>query len=476
MPERKPNPVLPLNELTAITSLDGRYRKDVVELAPYVSEFNIIRTRIEVETKYLMALSDVGVVRPLTRQEKKKLLSFGGNLSLEDAQRIKEIEDKTVHDVKAMELAFKDTMQGTSLEDLTEMVHFGLTSEDVNNLTYRLILKRTTHDIIIPTLDLLVDDFVERADEYKGDPMLARSHGQGAVGTTVGHEFAVFARRLNNQVRKLENQTLEAKLNGAVGGFNSLKDAYPNIDWIKFAQNFVKSLGFKPNLITTQIAPYDDMVETFQNYSRINGILLSFDQDIWRYISDHWFAQKKEKETAAGSSTMPQKINPIRFENSEGNLGKANALFAFFASKLPVSRLQRDLSDSTVIRDMGAPLGWSLLAYKNTRTGLKNAFPNTDFMEEELNNDWSILAEPAQTRMRTYGVEDPYSLMRDKTQGKVITEGEWKEIIDELPINDEQKNDLGQLTPSNYIGEAVTLTEMAIDEIRSSRKKTKKAA
>lgn len=465
----KPTP-LPLTELTAITTLDGRYRKDVVELAPYVSEFNIIRTRVEVEAKYLVALSDIGVIRPLKVDESKKLNSFGGEISLEDAEKIKKIEDETDHDVKAMERAFRTMLKGTSLEDLTESVHLGLTSEDINNLTYRLVLKRASDDIIIPVLDALTDELVTRADKYKTTPMLARTHGQAAVPTTLGHEFAVFARRLNKEVRTLEESTLEGKLNGAVGNFNALKDRYPNIDWISFAENFVRSFGFDPNLTTTQIAPYEDMIKDFQTFSRLNNVILDFDQDVWRYISDHWFAQEVKKGEV-GSSAMPQKVNPIRFENSEGNLGKANAMFEFFARDLAISRLQRDLSDSTVIREMGAPLGWALLAYKNTLRGLGRIWPNVDLIARVLNEDWSILSEPAQTRMRTYGVEDPYTLMKDLTRGKQLSKDEWIDLIKQLPISKEQREDMKKLTPQNYIGDAVKLTERTIEEIKSSRKK-----
>ncbi len=465
---RPVQPPLPLTELTALTILDGRNRKDVAELAPYVSEFNIIRTRMEVEAKYLIALSSVGVVRPLTETETQRLYSFGGDLSLEDAQKIKTIEDKTEHDVKAMETVFKEILAESSLEDLTEMVHMGLTSEDINNLTYRLIFRRTCDDVIIPTLDGAVDTLVEHAEKYKGTPMLARTHGQGAVPTTLGHEFAVFARRINRQVRLLEQLTLEGKLNGAVGGFNSLKDAYPDVEWIKFAQDFVSSLGFNPNLITTQIAPYEDLIEGFQNITRINGIFLDFDQDCWRYISDAWFAQ--EIKGTVGSSTMSQKINPIRFENSEGNLGKSTAMLEFFARKLPASRLQRDLSDSTVIRDMGAPLGWGLLAYKNSMVGLSRVWPDLDVLAKALDADWSVLAEPAQTRMRTYGVEDPYTLMKNLTQGKSFNKEDWSALIDGLPMTDEQKADFKKVTPQNYTGDALKLTEMAIEEIKDSRK------
>lgn len=466
----KPQP-LPLMELTSITTLDGRYRKDVVELAPYVSEFNIIRTRVEIEAKYLIALSDVGVVRSLSSSERERLNSFGENISLGDAEKIKKIEDETDHDVKAMEKAFRTMLSGTSLEDLTEKVHFGLTSEDVNNLTYRLILKRSCEEIIIPNLDPVITELVRWADKYKAIlPIPARTHGQTAVPTTLGHEFVVFAKRLNKEVRTLEKASLEGKLNGASGNFNALYDSYPKIDWISFAKKFVRSFRLEPNLTTTQIAPYDDLIKDFQTFTRLNNILLGFDQDVWRYISDHWLAQENKKGEV-GSSTMPQKINPIKFENSEGNLGKANAMFEFFARKLPISRLQRDLSDSTVIREMGAPLGWSLLAYKNTMKGLGRVWPNVSLLADILNKDWSILSEAAQTRMRKYGVKDPYTIMKDLTRGEEIDEKRWLEIVDQLPMTKAQKKDLKKLTPQKYIGLAVKLTAEAIKEIKKTKKK-----
>lgn len=461
---------LPLTELTAISILDGRNRQDVVELAPYVSEYNLIRTRMEVEATYLMALSDIGVVRPLTLKERQKLVSFGPHLSLADAKRIKKIEDETQHDVTAMTRAFRTMLVGTSLEDIVEMVHFGLTSEDINNLSYRLILKRVTHDVLIPNLDSVIDKLADQAEEYKDIPMLARTHGQAAVPTTVGKELVVFASRLNKEVRGLEKRPLTGKLTGAVGNLNALQAAYPHVDWISFSENFVRSFGFEPNLATTQINPYEDMIEFFQNYQRINGILTDFDQDMWRYISDAWFVQQS-KAGEIGSSTMPQKVNPIRFENSEGNLGKANALFEYFVKKLPVSRLQRDLSDSTVIRDMGVPLGWSLLAYKNTLRGLSIVHPHKEYLAQVLNLDWTILSEGAQTIMRRLGVNDPYSLMARLTRGRHIGEEEWKELVEQLPVADDVKGELLKLTPFTYLGLAVELTERAIQEIRDSRKK-----
>ena len=284
---------LSLTELTAITTLDGRYRKDVVELAPYVSEFNIIRTRVEVEAKFLVALSDARVIRPIVPEERKKLNSFGQNVSLEDAGKIKKIEDEINHDVKAMERAFRTMLTGTSLEDLIENVHMGLTSEDINNLAYRLILKRSSEDILVPNLDLLTSALVQRAEQNKAVPMLARTHGQAAVPTTLGHEYAVFARRLNKEVRNLEKRSLEGKLNGAVGNFNALHDRYPNIDWIGFAEKFVRSFGLEPNLTTTQIAPYEDMIEDFKIFRNKHpgysykiyfvGTLENF----WQFIHTH---------------------------------------------------------------------------------------------------------------------------------------------------------------------------------------------
>ncbi len=463
----RPQP-LPLTELTAISPIDGRYGDRTQELRPFVSEFALIQTRIEVEAKYLIALSDIGVVRKLTPGEKKKLNSFGPDLTLDDAEKIKKIEEETRHDVKAMERAFRSMLSYTSLEDVTEMVHFGLTSEDVNNISYRLMLKRATENIVIPTLDKFTDELVTRAEQHKATPMLARTHGQAAVPTTLGKEVINFASRLNKQTRKLKEQRLTGKLTGAVGNLNALEAAYPKIDWISFSEKFVRSFGLEPNLATTQINPYEDMIEYFQNYIRINNIIVDFDQDVWRYISDNWFAQQTRKGEV-GSSTMPQKVNPIDFENSEGNLGMANAILEFFSRKLPISRLQRDLSDSTVIRNIGAALAYSIIAYKSVAGGLSRVAPNLDEIARRLNEDWSILTEGAQTLLRRDGVEDPYSLMAKLTRGGHINgQEEWIRLIDGLEIEDDQKKNLKKLTPQGYVGLAVELTERAIKEIKSS--------
>ncbi len=466
----KPKP-LPLNELTAISPIDGRYRNRTEELAPHASEFALIKTRMEVEAKYLVALSEAKSLRSLSQEEKQRLNSFGQSLSLEDAEKVKKIEEETRHDVKAMERAFRIMLFGTSLEDVTEMVHFGLTSEDINNISYRLMLKRATENISIPILDKLSDELVIRAKQHKATPMLARTHGQAAVPTTLGKEIVNFAARINEQTQALKQRKLKGKLNGAVGNFNALKAACPEIDWITFSEDFIESLDLKPNLTTTQINPYEDIIEYLQNYQRINGVLVDFDQDMWRYISDDWFVQDVKKGEV-GSSTMPQKVNPIDFENSEGNLQIANSLIQGLSLKLHSSRLQRDLSDSTTIRNLGIILAYGLVGYKSTLNGLSRVRPNLPEIEKRLNQDWSILAEGAQTILRKEGYKDPYSLIAALTRGGHINgQEEWRKLVDGLDINDKEKTTLKKLTPQNYIGDAVELTERAIEEIKSSRKK-----
>lgn len=461
---------LPLSPLTAITPLDGRYFEKVADLSPYVSEYNLIRVRFEIEAKYLIALADVGIIRRLTAVEREKLTSFGQKLSLGDVTKVKKIEEDVRHDVKAAEKTFRQMLGRTSLKNLIEMIHFGLTSEDVNNLAYRLMLTRATDDVLLPLLDQLTYELVSRAEKFKTTPMLGRTHGQAAVPTTVGKEFMVFAIRLNRQVRKLDKLKLTGKLTGAVGNFNALQLAFPNIDWLKFSSKFVESFGFQPNLVTTQINPYEDMIEYFQNYQRINTVLIDLDQDLWRYISDDWFTQEVKKGEI-GSSTMPQKVNPIDFENSEGNLTLANSIFESLSRKLGISRLQRDLSDSTVIRNVGSALGYSLVGYKSVLSGLSRIRPNLPKISQELDKDWAILSEGVQTILRKFGVEDPYSLVASLMRGEHINKQMWQNWVGGLPIAEGQKRSLRQLTPQKYLGLAVELVNVGLKEIKLSKKK-----
>lgn len=457
-----------LTHLTAISPLDGRYRSRIEDLAPFASEMALIKTRVEIEARYLVGLSEVGLVRPLADQERDALLNLGPSMTVGQAERVKTIEDTTRHDVKAMERAFREFVAGTSLEDITEMIHFGLTSEDVNNLSYRLMLNRARREICVPALDQVVDGFAERASQYKGIPMLARTHGQPAIPTTLGKEMANIAVRLNRQTRKLEDVKLTGKLNGAVGNFNAHLLAAPEVDWIAFSERFVRSLGLEPNLFTTQINPYDDMIELFQAFQRVNGVLVDVDQDMWRYISDDWFTQEV-KQGEVGSSTMPQKVNPIDFENSEGNVQFANSVWEGMDRKLAVSRLQRDLSDSTTIRNVGVGLGYGLLAYRNTLAGLRRIHPNTELMQGKLNENWVILTEGVQTVLRRAGEQDPYSMVAGLSRGQRIGQEEWQEWVDGLPVNDAVRGTLRDLTPETYIGHAEKLTEMALMEIAESR-------
>lgn len=465
MPEKEQG----LTPLTAISPLDGRYRDKVEDLAPFASEMALIKTRVEVEAKYLVGLSEAGLVRPLSDGEREALVTLGPSMTVGQAQRVKEIEQTTRHDVKAMERAFREFVGGTSLEDVTEMIHFGLTSEDVNNLSYRLMLDRARREICVPALDGVVDGFVGRARQYKGIPMLARTHGQPAIPTTLGKEMANVAVRLNRQVRKVERVQLTGKLNGAVGNFNAHVLAAPDIDWIAFSQRFVRSLGLEPNLYTTQINSYDDMIELFQAFQRTNGVLLDIDQDMWRYVSDDWFTQEVKKGEV-GSSVMPQKVNPIDFENSEGNVQFANSIWEGMGRKLAVSRLQRDLSDSTTIRNVGVGIGYGLLAYKNTLAGLKRVYPNRELMAARLNENWTILSEGVQTVLRRAGEKDPYALVTSLSKGQRIEEDDWLAWVDSLPIeNEDSKATLRQLTPETYLGYAERLTDMALEEIVVSR-------
>lgn len=459
-----------MDELEALSPLDGRYRKYVEPLAKIFSEQGLMRQRVIVEGEYLIALSEnIQVGLRSFSEEEKILIRALYNLSLEDAEIIKAIETKgygkikpTRHDVKAIEYFIKLKLAETSLSDSLEWIHFALTSEDVNNLAYGLMLSDALSNVITPALEEIGGVLNNFARENKNIPMLARTHGQPASPTTFGKEFKVFYSRLARQFGQLASFHLQVKLNGATGNYNAHSIAYPNIDWMEFTKQFVerfKLQGYRlvPNLVTTQIEPHDTYAELFNIISRINVILLDFVQDIWRYISDDWISQKVV-DGEVGSSTMPNKVNPIDFENAEGNLGEANKLFEYFSAKLPISRLQRDLSDSTVERNFGVSLGHCLVAYKSLLRGLGKITVNKDRVIEALENHPEVISEAIQTILRREGVETPYEQLKSLTRGKKVKSEDFTKFIAGLNVSDKVRHELQQINPMNYTGIAELLT------------------
>lgn len=465
---REPQPY-PIEQLMALTPLDGRYKKDVEDLRPYGSEFGLIGARAEVEGRHLALLSDFGVIRTLASGEREFLENFGQNLTPEQAQRVKALEAKSDHDVQAVEKMFIEQLRGTSMADLIPFEHLFMTSENDNNLAYRLMLKRGVDRVLVPTVDAFTDATMEIAVHEKDTRMPARTHGQKGVTTTVGKELGLFAVRVNNQLRKLANMQLTGSFNGAVGNFNAHYQVRPDINWQDYARQMVEGFGFEYNPFTTQINPYDDMVEAFQTLHRLNSVLLDCDQDMWRYISDDWFGQQVVVGET-GSSTMAQKINPIKFENSEGNLAMANGVLEVLARKLPVSRLQRDLSDSTVIRNAPMALGYSLLAFRNTVKGLGRIYPNHPVLAAAVESDWSVLTEAVQSQLRMNGREDAYDMVKEKSRGKRIERDNWEEWVESLDATDEEKAGFKELTPNEYVGIAPLLVDQMVEEIDVSRK------
>ena len=447
--------------LHLISPLDGRYAETTAPLADYFSEFAFLRDRVRVELNFLLALSKTDLVRPLSDSESAQIESIIANFSDADAELILEHERKTRHDVKAIEYFIQNKLQGTSLEDLIPWIHFGLTSEDTNSLGQAISLNESRDKVILPTLDSLISNLSELALRYKSVPMLARTHGQFAVPTTLGKEFAVYIARLKKTRDDIASHKFEAKLTGAVGNFNALQAAVPNIDWISFSKEFVSSFGLDPNLLTTQILPYDNWVRYFDLVRLTNSILIDFAQDIWRYISDGYLKQAVVAGEV-GSSTMPQKVNPIDFENAEGNLGVANSLFVHYAQKLTVSRLQRDLSDSTVRRTFGTALGHSLVAWTNFQRGLKRIAPNDEKLKAELNAHWEVVSEGAQTILRAAGKSDAYESLKEQTRGRVLTESDYKAWCDSIDVDDATREKLKALSPERYIGLAIELTDNLI--------------
>ncbi len=449
------------DSLHLLSPLDGRYADATAPLCDHFSEFAFLRDRARLELDFLSTLSKTGLIRPLSDSESAQLNSIKANFSTTDAESIRAFERETRHDVKAIEYFLRDKLKDTSLNDLLSRLHFGLTSEDVNNIAQAIALRDSRDAVLLPALDTLLQHILEFAKTHRALPMLARTHGQPAVPTTLGKEFAVYLVRLRKSREEIADHQFEAKLTGAVGNFNALQAAAPQVDWLSFSMEFIQSFGFTPNLATTQILPYDNWMRYFDALRMANSILIDFSQDIWRYISDGCLKQAVV-EGEVGSSTMPQKVNPIDFENAEGNLGVANSLLTHYSQKLTTSRLQRDLSDSTVRRTFGAALGHTLLAWINLTRGMKRIAADEQKIRADLDSHWEIVSEGAQTILRAVGRADAYESLKHQTRGRVLTEAEYKSWVEAIEVDDETRIRLQSLSPESYIGLAIQLTDRVI--------------
>lgn len=455
--------------LLALSPLDGRYASQMSDLSLHFSEFALIKKRLYIEIEYLIYLADNQIISSYTSQQKKELRSFHDSFSNDDATEVKAIENKIHHDVKAVEYFLREKMIFGKIPG-NEYIHICLTSEDTNNLAYSLTIHEALHGVLLPSLKKVLIELIAQARTYADATMLAKTHGQPAVPTTMGKELIVFATRLANEVDYLSQIQIEGKLNGAVGNFNAQMAAYPDTDWLDLSTKFVISLGLEPNRYTTQILPPDSYVRVFQTLSRINCILLDLNQDMWRYISDGVFTQKINKDHV-GSSTMPQKVNPIDFENSEGNLGLANAVLNHLAEKLPISRLQRDLSDSTVKRSIGTAFGYSLLAYTSCLRGLKKIQFNKIKVDQELEAHYEVITEGIQSILRTTGDEKAYEKLKELSRGRVIDQATINTFIESLDVDEAVKNRLKKLTPQSYVGLAKELVKQGsklVDDLMKS--------
>lgn len=452
-----------LTTLNALSPLDGRYQSKLDALRPYFSEYALIKHRALVEVEWLKALAaakEIGEISPFSADTIKELDAAIAEFSEEDASQVKAIEARTNHDVKALEYWLKEKFDANpEIKKASEFIHFACTSEDINNLSHALMLKAARDQVMLPFLNKLISRMTELAKELAAQPMLSRTHGQTASPTTMGKELANVVYRLQRQQKQLANNEILGKINGAVGNFNAHLSAYPDFDWENFAKKFVESLGLTYNPMTIQIEPHDYMAELYDVLARINTILIDINRDIWGYISVGYFKQKV-KAGEIGSSTMPHKVNPIDFENSEGNLGLANAVLRHLAEKLPISRWQRDLTDSTVLRNMGVAFGYTLLGYDSCLRGLNKLEVNPARLAEDLDNSWEVLAEPIQTVMRRYGIENPYEQLKELTRGKGgINQNSLHAFVKELKIPDNAKQYLLELTPASYIGKATELVD-----------------
>jgi adenylosuccinate lyase len=452
-----------LTPLMAVSALDGRYRSKVEALAPFVSEYGLMRYRVTVECRWfahLAAADQIPDLPALTTAQHRALEALISDFDLESARHIKAYERTTNHDVKAVEYYVKDRLREIDgLAPRVEFVHFACTSEDINNLAYALMLQEARTQVLLPEMDRLTRAIETLADAQADLPMLSRTHGQTASPTTLGKELRNTASRLRRQQAQLRGSEILGKMNGAVGNFNAHVAAYPSVDWVALTDLFLEELGVVPNHHTTQIEPHDYLAEMFHALMRFNQVLLDFDRDVWSYISIEYFRQRKvEGET--GSSTMPHKVNPIDFENSEGNIGIANALLAHMAEKLPVSRWQRDLSDSTVLRNIGAALGHCLVAYQSTLKGLSRLDVNEAAIARDLHESWEVLSEAVQTVMRKHGLREPYEQLKQVTRGRQLDAALYAEVLESLALPDAARRELEALTPAVYTGLATRLARL----------------
>ena len=447
--------------LTAVSPIDGRYASKCAELRDVFSEYGLIKRRVLVECAWLEALCDakeIAECKALSAAERKALKAIAAGVSLEDAARVKEIERTTNHDVKAIEYFLKEKVKGSPLESRSEFIHFACTSEDINNMSHALML-RDGKAVLRAAMDELTAKVSQMAKDWAKVPMLAHTHGQPASPTTIGKELAVVSARLRRQAAEIDRLVMPAKMNGAVGNFNAHLSAYPKTDWEKLSRKVIESLGLRQNRLTTQIESHDGIAELFDAICRWNSVLLDFDRDVWMYVSMGYFKQRTVKGEI-GSSTMPHKVNPIDFENSEGNLGLANAVMGYMARKLPVSRMQRDLTDSTTLRNMGVGFGYTLIAIRATIKGLGKLELNEERLEADLDANWEVLAEPIQTVMRKVGMDRPYERLKELTRGRRVNAAIMRDFIEALPLPAEDKARLKKLTPATYVGLAAKLAKL----------------
>ena len=444
-----------LSPLTAISPIDGRYRGKTESLDAYFSEFALIRYRVKVEVEYFIALCELQLpqLSGVSADVFESLRAIYKDFSLEDAQRIKDIESVTNHDVKAVEYFLKEKFDGLKLEYYKEFIHFGLTSQDINNTSVPMSIKDSMDEVLVPLVQEVIDQLNNFAEEWKELPMLAKTHGQPASPTRLGKEIKVFAYRLEQQLAQLKAVPVSGKFGGATGNFNAHLIAFPEVNWLEFAEKFLsEKLGIERERWTTQISNYDNFGAIFDAMKRINTIIIDLDRDIWQYISMNYFKQKI-KAGEVGSSAMPHKVNPIDFENSEGNLGIANAILEHLSAKLPISRLQRDLTDSTVLRNVGVPLGHMVIAMKSTLKGLGKLVLNEEAINADLDNMWNVVAEAIQTILRREGYEKPYETLKALTRtNSVVNEQSISDFIDTLNVSDEVKAELKRITPHSYTG------------------------